>query len=250
MSSKSSGPGDIPIRFVDLQKGEDCSYLVDINHELWKVNYLSFYLTEPELKVEGRWVPLNFDENEWQSKKASLLQFHNACDASANNTHIKLNTNVKLLARATSLRFSMGLPFKENHAPVAEQVAPLNNAAMFQSPRVGHSFMRLELQDAKNSTSIWSFMLASGNCQSEDSKTPPTVCQYPNRVTVELPMAQNVSNLRLNARLTQLLFRADLRAQAECNMANPGSASCEKVMRNLTSREWLRWDAPDKVYLR
>ena len=63
-------------------------------------------------------------------------------------------------------------------------------------------------------------------------------------------MAQNVSDLNLLAKLQQILFRIDLDKVAECNMAKAPDESCKKVMKNLTGRDWLKWDAPDKVYLK
>ncbi|MBU3022050.1 MbnP family protein [Aestuariibacter sp. A3R04] len=249
-TGKPSAPGDIPVTFTDLSLGEKCAFDVVVNKALWKVNYLAMYLSEPEIKVEGRWVPLNFIENRWQSKDVALLQFHHACDDTLNNTHIRVDANDALLKRATALRLTLGLDFDDNHIPQAEQIPPLNKPAMFQSTREGHNFFRLELQNYREPSTIWSFLLASGGCDGETSDSKPTVCHQPNRVTISLPMAQNVSQLNLLASLQQILFRVNLNDVAECNMAKIHHESCEKVMKNLTGREWLRWDAPEKVYLK
>ena len=243
-------PGDIPITFTDLSKGENCAFELTVDKDLWKVNYLAFYLSEPEIKVEGRWVPLHFVENKWQSKDVSFLQFHQACDESQNNTHIILDANEALLKRATEIRLVMGLAPDVNHTLPVEQVAPLDKPTMYQSARAGHNFFRVELQNLQDTTSIWSFLLASGDCQAADDDTKPTACNRPNRISVRLPMAQNVSKLNLLAQLQQILFRVNLKAVAECNMAGPHDKSCEKVMRNLTERQWIKWDAPEKVYLK
>ncbi|MBU2977787.1 MbnP family protein [Alteromonas sp. C1M14] len=243
-------PGDIPITFTDLSKSVDCGYDVTIDKDIWRVNYLAFYLSEPELKVEGRWVPLTFVPNKWQSKKVAFLSFHHACDTQQSNEHIVLDANAALLKRATELRFNLGLNFDENHSSRVEQVSPLDKPTMFQSTRVGHNFFRLELQNTQQPNAIWSFLLASGGCNADSDDDKPQRCAFPNRMTVDLPMAQNVSNLNLDAALQQILFRVDLKAVAECNMAQEHDESCEKVMRNLTERQWIRWDAPEKVYLK
>lgn len=247
---KERAPGDIPITFTDLTHGEDCAYEVEIDKSLWKVNYLAFYLSRPELKVKGRWVPVDFKVNDWQSQDVSFIQFQNACDESKNRSHLMLNVNQALLDRATELRFTMGLNFDDNHSSQVEQIAPLDKPAMYQSVNAGHNFFRLELQNTRAPSSIWSFLLASGGCNNGEASARPTECIHPNRVTVILPMAQNVSDLSLLARLQQILFRVDLQAVPECNMARAPHGSCEKVMKNLTSRGWLKWDAPDKVYLK
>ncbi|MEG3766709.1 MbnP family protein [Alteromonas sp. 14N.309.X.WAT.G.H12] len=243
-------PGDIPITFTDLSKGADCGYEVTIDKDIWRVNYLAFYLSKPELKVEGRWIPLKFVPNKWQSTDIAFMAFHQACEGPQNNEHIVLDANEALLKRATELRFNMGLDFDENHAPRVAQVPPLDKPTMFQSTRAGHNFFRLELQNTRQPTTIWSFLLASGGCNADSDNEVPTRCDYPNRVTVDLPMAQNVSTLNLKASLQQILFRVNLKAVAECNMAHDHDKSCEKVMRNLTERRWIHWDAPEKVYLK
>ena len=246
----SRAPGDIPVEFTDLSLGEDCAWEVTVDKDLWKINYLAFYLSQPEVKVEGRWVPLNFVNNDWQSDKVAFLQFHHACDKKLNNNHILLDANEALLSRATELRLTMGLNFDENHSLPVEQTPPLDKPTMYQSVNAGHNFFRVELQNTREPGAIWSFLLASGGCNGENAETKPSDCAFPNRVTVKLPMAQNVSDLSLLAKLQQILFRVDLKAVTECNMAGSHDKSCEKVMKNLTGREWLRWDAPEKVYLK
>lgn len=243
-------PGDIPIDFTDLSRGEGCAYEVAVDNTSWKINYLAFYLSNPEVKVEGRWIPLNFIVNEWQSKDVAFLNFQNACDSSKNHDHIVLDINDALLSRVTELRLTMGLDFDENHTSQADQLAPLDKPTMFQSVNAGHNFFRLELQNTRQPSSIWSFLLASGGCNGSSADSTPSSCSQPNRVTVTLPMAQNVSDLSLLAKLQHILFRVDLESVAECNMAKPHDESCEKVMKNLTGRDWLKWDAPDKVYLK
>lgn len=249
-TGKPTAPGDIPVTFTDLSSGEKCGFAVTIDKALWKVNYLAMYLSKPEIKVDGRWVRLSFVENQWQSKDVALLQFHHGCDSKLNNTHIRLDANEALLKRATELRLTMGLDFDSNHTQQAEQLSPLNKPAMFQSTREGHNFFRVELQNNLEPSAIWSFLLASGGCNGDTNTSKPTVCSQPNRVTVSLPMAQNVSELTLLASLQQILFRVNLKAVAECNMAKSHHISCEKVIKNLTGRQWLRWDAPEKVYLK
>ena len=243
-------PGDIPVTFTDLTRGEDCAYEVTVDKTSWKVNYLAFYLSNPEVKVEGRWIPLDFKVNDWQSKDVAFMHFQNACDDKQNRDHIMLDINEALLDRVTELRLTLGLDFGENHTAQADQVAPLDKPTMFQSVNIGHNFFRVELQNTREPSSIWSFLLASGGCNGSTPETTPSACAKPNRVTVTLPMAQNVSDLNLLAKLQQILFRIDLDKVAECNMAKAPDESCKKLMKNLTGRDWLKWDAPDKVYLK
>ncbi|AXR05586.1 metallo-mystery pair system four-Cys motif protein [Salinimonas sediminis] len=243
-------PGDIPIRFVDLQKTDDCMYEVELANQRWNVDYLAFYLSEPQVRIEGRWQAVSFVPSKWQSRKLALMQFHDACNSNETNTVIKLDANKKLLDRASAISFTIGLPFSDNHSLSDNSPPPLNNAAMFQSLRAGHSFMRIELQQANEPQALWSFMLASGECHADNEDQAPRRCDKPNRVTLELPLRFNVEDLRLHAKLSQMLFRADMSAGTECNLATPEGSECRKVLSNLTGRDWIRWDAPHQVYLK
>ena len=248
--SADKPPGDIPVTFTDLEAGDNCLYQLNVNGEQWNLDYLAFYLSQPRLKIDGRWQPVAFKPGPWQSKKLALMQFHSACNTEANHTVIKLDTNQQLLDRASAIQFTLGVPFDSNHVISDHQAPPLNNSVMFQSIRQGHSFMRIELQQASAQAGLWSFMLASGECQGSNDDETPQQCDKPNRITLDLPLKANVQDLRLVAKLSQILFRADMPVGQECNLAGQYAQSCRKVLRNLTSREWIRWDAPHQAYLK
>ena len=248
--SPSKLPGDIPVRFSDLQAAEDCSHQIKLDNKLWDVDYLAFYLSEPRVKIDGRWQALSFIPNDYQSRTVSLLTFTDSCKTQKSPVTIQLDANEKLLQRASSIRFTLGLPFTENHLLEDNAAAPVNHTAMFQSLRVGHSFMRIELKQASDPSSLWSFMLASGKCDAPADDEAPTSCAKPNRVTVDLPLKANVEDLRLSASLREIVFRAMQREKASCNLGEDSSQACTKVLRNLTSREWIRWDAPHQEYLK
>ncbi|QPG05075.1 hypothetical protein IT774_13165 [Salinimonas marina] len=244
--------GHIPLQFVDLEKNDACQYELDVNNRRWRVEHLAFYLSEPRVRIEGRWQKLSFIPGPMQSKKLALMQFHHACDTQNNHTTIKLNANKALLDRASAISFTIGVPFDDNHQTGKQSQAPLNHASMFQSKQAGHSFMRINLSDPDEDETgkSWAFMLASGMCHSPDEHAPIVRCDKPNRVTLDLPMRANVEDLRLTARLSQILFRANLTTAGDCNLATPEGSECRKVLANLTGREWIRWDAPTRVYLK
>ena len=244
--------GHIPLQFVDLEKNSDCEYELDVNNRRWSVDYLAFYLSEPRVRIEGRWQKLSFIPGPMQSKSLALMQFHHACDTQQNHTTIKLKANKALLDRASAISFTIGVPFEDNHRVGEQSQAPLNHPPMFQSKQAGHSFMRINLRevDTDKADHSWGFMLASGMCQSPDEAAPVVRCDKPNRVTLDLPMRANVEDLRLTARLSQILFRANLTTAGDCNLATPEGSECRKVLANLTGREWIRWDAPHRVYLK
>lgn len=247
MEAKPAG-GEIPIHFTDLQPGPDCRFNVKVENDEWALEYFTFFLTEPRIKIEGKWLPLKFKQTPWQTPDVARFEFHHGCTTESNNTVIRLDANADLMARATILRLTMGLPEPLSREPIWD--APFSNEDMFISDLYGHNFMRLELNSRKDPTVHWKFGLASSQCAYKDGESGAVMCQRPNRVTVDLPMAQNVIDLRLLGSVAQMLFRANLYAQPECHLAHSSAPNCEKVLRNLTSRAWLRWDAPDKVYMR
>ncbi|WP_218355103.1 MbnP family protein [Alteromonas lipotrueiana] len=248
----SQPPGYIPVQFVDLQKNNNCQYELDVNNRRWGVEYLAFYLSEPQVRIEGRWQALSFIPGPNQTENLALMQFHHACEPQNNHSVIKLDANQALLDRASAISFTIGVPFKDNHARAEQSQAPLNDKSMFQSEAAGHSFMRIELKevDADKQPHSWSFMLASGLCRSNEESSIVTRCDKPNRVTLDLPLKANVEELRLTAQLSQILFRANLTSAGDCNLATPEGSECRKVLSNLTGREWIRWDAPSRVYLK
>ncbi|RDV24331.1 hypothetical protein DXV75_14010 [Alteromonas aestuariivivens] len=242
--------GEIPIVFTDLQPSPsgDCRYKVKVANDLWTLDFFSFFLTEPRIKIEGKWLPLKFIPSSWQTEDVARLEFHHACALQSNNTRVQLDANADLLARATVLRFTLGLPDNINRQ--AEWPAPFQTDDMFISDLFGHNFMRLALSNiADAETHHWEFGLASSLCEYTEGEEQKVVCKRPNRLTVDLPMAQNVIDLKLLGSLSQLLFRANLKEQPDCVLAHNSAQNCTKVLNNLLSRDWIRWDAPDKVYL-
>lgn len=247
----AKAPGDIPVAFKDLSQGSQCRSQIKMNNEWWQVDYLAFYVSEPRIKIGDHWQELSFLPNEWQSKTAALLKFHDTCDDSQANSVIRLDANEQLLNRASVIRFTVGLPFDQNHLTGDGLAPPVNNPAMFQSPQAGHTFMRIELKQAgKDDPGLYSFLLASGQCDAPDAQSAPSVCAKPNRITLDLPLKANVADLRLSAQLRKILFRAQLVPGLECNLADAPDKRCNKVLRNLTRNEWIRWDAPHQVYLK
>lgn len=248
--SPSKSPGDIPVRFSDLQPTDNCGQQIKLDNKYWDVDYLALYLSEPRVKIDGRWQALSFIPNDYQSRTVSLLEFTDSCETQKHPVTIQLDANEKLMQRATSIRFTLGLPFSENHLLESSAAAPVNHTAMFQSMRVGHSFMRIELKQSREPSSLWSFMLASGQCDAPSDDDTPASCAKPNRVTVDLPLKANVEDLRLSASLREIVFRAMQGENTSCNLGDDSSQECTKVLRNLTSRQWIRWDAPHQEYLK
>ncbi|WP_018983564.1 MbnP family protein [Salinimonas chungwhensis] len=248
--SANKPAGHIPVTFSDLTAKGDCGSKIRLNNQFWDVDYLAFYLSEPRVRIGGRWQALSFEPGQGQSSTTALLKFHDRCTSNSNDTTIKLDANETLLNRASAVRFTLGLPFSQNHLLDDVHDSPVNEPAMFQSARVGHTFMRIELKQSDNTSNWWSFLLASGGCDASSDEQAPDQCQKPNRITVDLPLKANVETLRLNALLRKILFRAELVPGQACNYGEQPADNCNKVLRNLTNNQWLVWDAPQQVYLK
>lgn len=239
----SKTPGAIPIKLVGLDR-ETCPYQLSIEGKRWELDYFAFYLSFPEVRIDGKWQPLKFVENQWQTPDIAMVSYHNGCsNKSQANNQIILNASKALMGLATNLRFTLGVPFEINHTHPADLPSPLNIPEMFVSAREGHRYLRLDLRDTTNPDKLWQYHLGSAECSSvgEDS-APNRSCGFTNRVNFILPMSQLDSVLELDASITNLVSQVNLDISEGCIMSSPELPVCDRLMQNLVNRPWLVWD--------
>ncbi|MCW8092794.1 MbnP family copper-binding protein [Alteromonas sp. ASW11-130] len=235
--------GEIPISIKGINK-EQCPYEIQLAGERWQIEYLGFYVSDPEVRIDGKWQRLKFKESEWQTPDTALVKFHANCQGpNVTNTRLRLDASKQLMKLSTAFRFTLGLPFAENHANPLTQPSPLNDSSMFWSWQDGHKFLRMDLRQKQNLDHTFSYHLGSIGCVSDSAVRPPEkACTFSNRVNVILRMTQLDYDLALEVSLPHLIMQTDLVESNGCKFESPDSGVCGRLMKNLQSRPWISWD--------
>jgi uncharacterized repeat protein (TIGR04052 family) len=240
----SRQPGEIPVKMVGIDTGA-CPMIMHVGQQGWNIDYFGFYLSNPEMKIDGRWQRVKFKQTQWQTQNVALLKFHSLCQSPAEaNDKILLDVSDAFLKLSTSLRFTLGLPFDINHANPLTQPSPLNDSSMFWSWQNGHKFLRLDLSKNGGESRKWSYHLGSVGCESESAVRPPEKsCAFTNRVEFVLPMVQLDSELDLEVSLADIITKVDIDEAPNCMFETPDSEPCERLIQNVVNRPWIKWQS-------
>ncbi len=242
-TSYSQAGGEIPV-LIKGMNNEKCPNEIRLAGEQWQIEYLGFYASYPEIRVDGRWQRMKFRETEWQTPHIALLKLHDSCGGKeASNMRLQLDASKELMKLATAFRFTLGLPFTENHANPLTQPSPLNDSSMFWSWQDGHKFFRVDLRQKENPEHTFSYHLGSVGCVSESAVRPPDKsCTFTNRVNVILPTNQLDYELELAVSLPHLIMQTNIVKSDGCKFEAPDTGICNRLMRNLQNRPWLSWN--------
>lgn len=152
----------------------------------------------------------------WQSAEVALLDLTDnsgECTGTA-----ETNAAVKGTVRGDGsawkgLRFTLGVPFAQNHQDVTKAAAPLNLSAMFWSWNGGYKFLLLEGKNHADKPFL--FHLGSTGCM-KDANNQITGCSAPNRPQIDLagfdPKSQAVV-----VDVAQLLAKLNLDNEVACH---------------------------------
>lgn len=234
--------GEIPFKLTGI-KSASCPMQLNVQKEAWQLDYFGFYLSNPEVRINGRWQAVKFKPNNWQTDNIALLRFHALCDDKANaNDKIALDVTDKFMKRATNLRFTLGVPFAQNHERPTDTSSPLGDSEMFTNEQSGHKFLRLDLSQP-NSEQKWQYHLGSVGCESASlTSSPYKACAFTNRVEFILPMTQLDTDLALELSVSNIVSQVDLMNTDGCTTQTPEQQPCKKLLNNLLQRPWLQWD--------
>lgn len=235
--------GTIPVHLKHVDTGT-CPMTMSINDHEWAIDYFALYASNPAIRIDGKWQSLKFKQTDWQTPDIALLKFHPACDGQPEgNTRLQLEATKELMQLATNFRFTIGLPFEENHANPLTQPSPLNDSSMFWSWQTGHKFLRLDVHNTSAPHETWSYHLGSIGCESESAMRPPEKsCTFTNRVEMILPMTQLDTDLDLALSVPVMLAQVSLPDSDGCMFEAPDDPVCNQLLRNLLHRPWLDWD--------
>ena len=187
----------------------------------------------------GKSVPLQLaQDGKWQLDDVVLLDFEDATGGCVNGTP---DTNDRVAGtvppgRYTGLRFTFGVPFNKNHTDLTTQPPPLNLTALSWVWNAGRKFGRLDF----SSTGMprgYAVHLGSTGCTPNQVKTaPPVSCSEPNRVDVEFPAFDPVTDFVV-ADLAALLKDTNIDVNQEKTavgcMSSPEDSDCAGIFAHL-----------------
>jgi uncharacterized repeat protein (TIGR04052 family) len=147
---------------------------------------LRFYVSDVQLvDADGRAHDVRYaTEFEWQNDAVALVDLENgegACENGTTAVHDRL-LGVARAREYRGLRFTVGVPFRLNHANPITATPPLDDADMHWHPRSGYKFLRAGVSNGSDS-----FWIHGGSTGCEGTVGHITGCRFPNRIEVFMP---------------------------------------------------------------
>lgn len=186
---------------------------------------LRFYVHNVRLvTAAGVEVPVALaNDGTWQNGQVALLDLENGTGDCANGGTSTMRTTVTgqaLEGNYRGLRFTVGVPFTQNHQDVAAAPAPLNQSSMFWGWNIGYIFFKLDVTTT-GQPGGWSFHVGSTGCT--PAGNAPTTCANPNRP--EVIFADFQENQTITIDIAELLAQANVDVGPGCH-SFPGTAAC------------------------
>lgn len=178
-----------------------------------KISFSDFRMYLSNIKFiddKGKETELKLDQDKkWQNGNLGLLDFENKtgdCSAGTSETRKEITGTIDK-ANYKSLKFTLGVPFEQNHQDVNKADSPLNLTSMFWTWNSGYKFARIDMKTTGLPQGYY-LHLASTGCTtdsmkmttkhdgeshgdahgqtSENANVSPTSCMYPNRSEITL----------------------------------------------------------------
>ena len=192
-----------------------------------------FYVQNVDMKnAAGAWIPVELDENEFQTTGVALLDFED-CASMGNEDLNGLVTGSLPAGEYDGLRFTMGVPFEMNHVNHSTAPSPLNLTSLFWNWQGGYKFLRID--SGQFSETDWRMHLGSTGCVGDAMAGGVTECANGNRVTVEFASfdpSVNTVVADYEALVEGAALDQNEAADAGC-MAKPADTDCGPLFANL-----------------
>lgn len=253
-TSQTQNNMDIKLKFKALANSQEieCGKTYEnIGVSKSKVSIADFRLYISNVMLiddKGQEVPLKLEQDKkWQNGNIALLDFENKSgDCSSGTTDI--NKEIKgTIAKGNykSLKFTLGLPFEQNHQDATKADSPLNLSSMFWTWNMGYRFTKIDLKTDATSKDYYIHLGSTGCMSSEMSKMStkdegshshmsmgadkaPSMCKNPNRPEIKLDNFDIEKNTVV-ADLSALLESTDLNPVTHSCMINPAGEGCQNV---------------------
>ena len=186
---------------------------------------LRFFVHGFELvRADGSSEPVQLDDVAgWQAKQVALLDFEDGagkCNTGTPDTRGEVTGRVPP-GDYVGLRFSLGVPFSENHKNAAVAPAPLAQSALSWNWQQGYIFLRFE---GGTPAGRYEVHLGSTGCTGTTGNI--TACARPNRPVVALP-AFDAATQTVIFDVKQLLAGSDITSNAGDSIGCASAATDE-----------------------
>ena len=176
------------------------------------------------VRADGALVPLALEQDgKWQHRDLALLDFEDGagkCNTGTPDTRGEVTGRVPP-GDYVGLRFSLGVPFSENHKNAALAPAPLAQSALSWNWQQGYIFLRFE---GGTPAGRYEVHLGSTGCTGTTGNI--TACARPNRPVVELP-AFDAATQTVIFDVKQLLAGSDITSNAGDSIGCASAATDE-----------------------
>ncbi|MCB9732549.1 MAG: metallo-mystery pair system four-Cys motif protein [Deltaproteobacteria bacterium] len=129
-------------------------------------------------------------DGKWQDGEVALVDLEDKSGTCANGT-TDVNTTIKGMVTApkgtdfTGLRFTLGVPFDENHSDAATAASPLDLSGMFWSWQGGRKFLRIDSK-LDGSANGYNVHIGSTGCELDATTQEVSTCSAPNRAVIDI----------------------------------------------------------------
>lgn len=222
----SKSPAELTFSPVFSTQKITCNTEIDIQDKKWIINQLQFYVSNVELKnSQDKWHKISLKITPDQTGNIALLG-RSCGETESGNWRLKFSHEITL-ADYTAIRFSLGVPFEQNHLNPLEQPSPLNVSSMFWVWQTGHKFARIEMS---NNNDDWLFHLGSTGCKSPSvMRAPSNACLYTNFHNFEVELD---SSNKVIFDLANLLGSLPLSMAASCQ-SEQNNLACQQLFTQL-----------------
>ena len=222
----SKSPAELTFSPVFSTQKITCNTEIDIQDKKWNINQLQFYVSNVELKnSQDKWHKISLKITPDQTGNIALLG-RSCGETESGNWRLKFSHEITL-ADYTAIRFSLGVPFEQNHLNPLTQASPLNVSSMFWVWQTGHKFARIEMNSEFDD---WLFHLGSTGCKSPSvMRSPSDACLYPNLYTMELALT-DTNEIVFD--LANLLGDLKLSMETSCQSEHD-NAACQQLFSHL-----------------
>lgn len=209
----------------------ECADGVGTEGDAIAISDLRFYIADVHAQNDaGEWRPLQLSQRAWQGNGITLIDL-SALEAESGTAGMNNYIDGHLPEDSyRRLRFTLGVPFEENHSNAATAEAPLNVGGMFWSWQGGRKFLRIDAQpcgDRVPESTPNSLALHLGSTGCEGEMTQISHCAQANRSIIELDWSPGQSVMfDLDALFAESNIYANTEETPSLCMSAPSDPDC------------------------
>jgi len=184
------------------------------------------YLSNIQVKTNEEWNTVSLSDNQWQNRGTGLIGQY-CRDSNDKNWQLAIGVTK---GKVQAFRFSIAVPFPENHQNPLTAEKIFDNSNMFWTWQQGYKSLRLDLS---NDTDAWAYHIGAIGCKSPSVMRAPThECRQTNNVDVVIDNIDFHAPIIID--ISKIISGISLGDQSRC-LSMPTQHVCHKLMDNMNS---------------